>query len=298
MSYILNGLLEARQVKKKREHIQRRLVFEEPVFGLSLETLSESSTVRRTDAQTDDSANIGDIEEVKEFEVERLKKAGYKKISDINTRSTRLLNREVDLPWNALNELKNIADDFADDTIPFAIDENVLERKSRDEATENLLDSKLWKSILMYEIGLIRWCEYMLREEAEKDDNESKKHLIEILIEDSYRPDRYTRLIADFVGVSEQYTKDVISGRAEYGLSDSERSKILDRDDNKCRNCEETEELEVHHIIPVNQGGTKSDDNLCTLCSDCHKNIAHGQTMADVSYKDKKEFWEIVDEDK
>jgi hypothetical protein len=295
MSYILNGLLEAKQVRKKRKHIQRRLIFDEPVLGISLETLSQKDNVKRTDAQTDETKKIENLEAVKSFEAEKLSEAGYLRTSDINNRSTRLLNREVDLPWNALNELKNIVDSNADSIVPFAIDETVIERKEQEQAVSNLLQSDTWCCMLMYEIGMLRWCERELKEEASGD--ETKKNLVNILIDGSYRPDRYTREISDFVGVSEQYVKDVISGRVEYGLSSSERDEILDRDDNMCRNCGETKELEVHHIIPVNQGGTKDDDNLCTLCEACHKDMAHGQTMADVSYDTKDEFWDIVDGD-
>ncbi len=33
---------------------------------------------------------------------------------------------------------------------------------------------------------------------------------------------------------------------------------------------------EVHHIIPLNQGGSNKDDNLMSLCHNCHMKI-HGE---------------------
>ena len=32
---------------------------------------------------------------------------------------------------------------------------------------------------------------------------------------------------------------------------------------------------EVHHIIPISQGGTHSRDNLMSLCQSCHNKIHH-----------------------
>ncbi|MFD7837780.1 HNH endonuclease [Streptomyces sp. NPDC059761] len=52
------------------------------------------------------------------------------------------------------------------------------------------------------------------------------------------------------------------------------RYKILERDGKKCQDCgsspAEGAVLQVHHILPVHQGGNNADDNLVTLCSQCH----------------------------
>lgn len=53
------------------------------------------------------------------------------------------------------------------------------------------------------------------------------------------------------------------------------RHEILDRDKRACRVCGATPELDrvplqVHHKLPVAQGGTNDADNLITLCSNCH----------------------------
>lgn len=52
------------------------------------------------------------------------------------------------------------------------------------------------------------------------------------------------------------------------------RQKIIQRDGGKCQWCGQKSpqvKLEVHHIIPVSQGGDDNVRNLITLCVDCHK---------------------------
>ena len=44
-----------------------------------------------------------------------------------------------------------------------------------------------------------------------------------------------------------------------------------------CEKCKEDNRLtpasEVHHIIPLSQGGTNEEDNLMSLCKSCHSKI-------------------------
>lgn len=47
------------------------------------------------------------------------------------------------------------------------------------------------------------------------------------------------------------------------------RDRVLDRDDRECRNCGDSEQLEVHYIVPPVVGGTDTISNLATLCNDC-----------------------------
>jgi len=57
----------------------------------------------------------------------------------------------------------------------------------------------------------------------------------------------------------------------------------LERDNRTCQDCDSKDNLEVHHILPVSQGGTNDLDNLKTVCFDCHRN-----NYRDVHYpKDK-----------
>ena len=52
---------------------------------------------------------------------------------------------------------------------------------------------------------------------------------------------------------------------------DSIRNEALVRDGYKCGNCSSSDNLHVHHIIPVSKGGSSELGNLRTLCEDCHK---------------------------
>ena len=52
----------------------------------------------------------------------------------------------------------------------------------------------------------------------------------------------------------------------------AKRAEIMARDGYTCQGCGIiTRNLEVDHRIPLHQGGTNDDDNLQSLCKDCHK---------------------------
>lgn len=51
------------------------------------------------------------------------------------------------------------------------------------------------------------------------------------------------------------------------------RQLVLERDHNRCGNCGSTEELHVHHIVPLSLGGTNEMGNLRTLCKSCHQRL-------------------------
>ncbi|ARU63911.1 hypothetical protein CBW65_13955 [Tumebacillus avium] len=45
------------------------------------------------------------------------------------------------------------------------------------------------------------------------------------------------------------------------------------RDDYACQICYNDLDLEVHHIVPRQFGGSHNEDNLITLCSSCHRAV-------------------------
>jgi hypothetical protein len=47
-------------------------------------------------------------------------------------------------------------------------------------------------------------------------------------------------------------------------------SKMLKETVGRCEECGSTENLEIHHKVPVNQGGDNMLSNLMVLCHDCH----------------------------
>lgn len=60
------------------------------------------------------------------------------------------------------------------------------------------------------------------------------------------------------------------------------RRKILERDNNKCKECGvacESSEADVHHLMPRSLGGTDDPTNLITLCDGCHS-AHHPQLQA------------------
>lgn len=56
------------------------------------------------------------------------------------------------------------------------------------------------------------------------------------------------------------------------------RQEILSRDGHQCVNCGAQTSLEVHHVVPLSQGGTNKSTNLVTVCRSCHAG-SHEQTV-------------------
>jgi 5-methylcytosine-specific restriction endonuclease McrA len=51
--------------------------------------------------------------------------------------------------------------------------------------------------------------------------------------------------------------------------------QVLERDGWRCQACGKRANLQVHHIVLRSQSGADIEDNLITLCSECHDQI-HG----------------------
>lgn len=51
------------------------------------------------------------------------------------------------------------------------------------------------------------------------------------------------------------------------------RQAVLKRDGYCCANCRSTENLHVHHIVPLSVGGSNELSNLKTLCKACHTKL-------------------------
>lgn len=265
-------------------------MFSEPTTGLSLETISNSDVLERKEEYTDESAMISEVRDIDEDARSKFELLGYERLSDIANTDIRQISNEINLPWQAIKEVKHKSQGHQG----FSLNPNeeILERVSQDEAVETILNNKLWVSIFLFEYVLRSECERRAEEILEDG---SKKDLVENMCSSTSRGRSYEGKIAKFTGCSENYVKDVLSGRIENGLTESERDDILDRDNRKCRMCDSQEDLEVHHVIPVSQGGSKEDDNLCTLCNDCHIEIAHDGKTSKTGYESKKEFWNIVE---
>jgi hypothetical protein len=110
-------------------------------------------------------------------------------------------------------------------------------------------------------------------------------------------------LIARALGTSRSYSRKFIHIPGE-GVSDREANKkhrnaVLKRDEHSCVRCGDTDDLQVHHIIPRSKGGENEIENLATLCTACHF-AAHGihQDCSTVGsyqktvYDNHTEFWD------
>ena len=49
--------------------------------------------------------------------------------------------------------------------------------------------------------------------------------------------------------------------------------QVLERDGWRCQACGKRANLQVHHIVLRSQSGDDIEDNLITLCSECHDQI-------------------------
>ena len=62
-----------------------------------------------------------------------------------------------------------------------------------------------------------------------------------------------------------------------HNFSDFLRQQIQDRDGEGCNNCHRTsEQLYIHHLLPLSNGGSNSIDNLIVLCKVCHGYVHRG----------------------
>lgn len=62
----------------------------------------------------------------------------------------------------------------------------------------------------------------------------------------------------------------------DYKLQIVPTRKVKGRDKRTCQSCRKrlaSNQCSIHHIIPRDEGGTSTLDNLITLCKDCHNLI-------------------------
>lgn len=73
-----------------------------------------------------------------------------------------------------------------------------------------------------------------------------------------------------------------------YGYA-SRREAILHRDNYTCQCCGKKNcRLEVHHVKFKSNGGTDDEENLITLCEDCHKGVHDGTVVLNKKSKKSK----------
>ena len=127
-------------------------------------------------------------------------------------------------------------------------------------------------------------------------------HTIEVLLEDSFEP-TYDREIL------EERTDDLLSikGRekaqgnqnpqqktlesTQYERDPGVRADVLDRANGKCERCDKDAPfkkangkpfLEVHHAIPLGEGGPDTVENAFALCPNCHREVHYGANKDEI----------------
>jgi 5-methylcytosine-specific restriction endonuclease McrA len=70
-----------------------------------------------------------------------------------------------------------------------------------------------------------------------------------------------------------QRSKQAPRLRLDSTLYEQLRQEVLSRDRWRCQVCGSLAGVEVHHITPKGRHGDDTEENLITLCTDCHKKI-------------------------
>ena len=66
------------------------------------------------------------------------------------------------------------------------------------------------------------------------------------------------------------------------------RKKVLARCKDKCTLCGSTDELEIHHIVSVRDGGTPELKNLTAVCFKCHRERKDENTSKNAAIHHKR----------
>jgi Restriction endonuclease len=132
-------------------------------------------------------------------------------------------------------------------------------------------------------------------------DTDLKKDKI-IALKETWGEDITTEEITRAVKCSKGYARQfylldgkVVQKDGRNGIRAGTKREVLKRDQNLCVVCGSTENLEIHHIIPVMGSTIKDQDeshNLALLCKECHYLAHSGNYYKGLAYEDLEGFWE------
>lgn len=57
------------------------------------------------------------------------------------------------------------------------------------------------------------------------------------------------------------------------------KAKIISLYGDKCINCGSSEEIEFHHVVPLEIGGNDTPENIVPLCYSCHKAVTNHELV-------------------
>lgn len=130
-----------------------------------------------------------------------------------------------------------------------------------------------------------------------------------IALKRTLQSDLRTDLVAAAVGCSRSHAgnfrwndeeeavvlQDARQKRDANQFSAAQKEEIRRRDGERCVNCGAADDLRVHHVIRVDDGGTDDVENGATLCKSCHDELHSGGHGYGDEYDTIEEFWEWAD---
>jgi len=77
--------------------------------------------------------------------------------------------------------------------------------------------------------------------------------------------------------------KIIIARKQRKGISGTTVKKLREKYNNRCAECGGDENLQIHHIVPIKDGGDNAFENLLLLCDVCHRN-KHRSSSVHISH--------------
>lgn len=163
-----------------------------------------------------------------------------------------------------------------------------IEEKNRtltsiaDECDVSIVTIQRWRD----KFGIGDWEPPMSEDELRRLHHDEKMKLSEIAEHTGHSHITIDRSFGQH-GVERRYYRDGERNPAWRGGYDDDwrrtseyrqtRKEAMDRADNRCEECGSDENLHIHHITAVSDGGDKFDTaNVTVLCKECHGEV-HGK---------------------
>ena len=215
-------------------------------------------------------------------------------------RQIREVERDILEPYVGRKCLSTSLSENAPGTLGAISDEEIPDDYTKEDLYRIVRQNEEWIR-LKNELDEIQAIFSTFLEERDLQDESYKSQIIAIKRECGRNLSDWE--ISKFLGCSADYVRKFTASWAEEGgvreqrppestIPDQLRQEVLKRD-SSCVRCHTNTDLEVHHIIPVRNGGKPDEENLAVLCQNCHLE-AHGGSWNGVRYETRDEFWSWV----